>query len=318
MNVRMRRLEADWIAVQKALRNHPKIEIAGVGGNPPQRYQLLYRVKGLVEKPDGTIVEKDEHTAEISLLRGYPREAPACRMLTPVFHPNIAPQAICIGDEWAAGESLVDLIFRIGEIIAFQSYNIKSPLNGVAAKWVEENLARLPLDSTPLAVPGHAVAPLTAGRGKEEPEETVCSKCGRLGSTAEVWRCRSGHTVCSRCRTVCMCCGGPMCPLCDTHHCSLCLQNLCSRCITECPGCRLLVCAAHFDRGRGLCLKCIKDGRRTAPPSPPPSPPKAPALIVFSCSSCRAKLSARPEHAGRKIKCPRCAQECLIPPAGSR
>ena len=75
MNVRLRRLEADWLAVREALRDHPNVQIVGTAGKPPQRYHLRYLVKGLEEKPDGSLAEKGEHVAEISLLRGYPREA---------------------------------------------------------------------------------------------------------------------------------------------------------------------------------------------------------------------------------------------------
>jgi predicted Zn finger-like uncharacterized protein len=67
-------------------------------------------------------------------------------MLTPVFHPNIAPHAICIGDHWSAGEPLAALVARIGELLAYQSYNTKSPLNGEAARWTSEHLDELPLD----------------------------------------------------------------------------------------------------------------------------------------------------------------------------
>jgi len=37
------------------------------------------------------------------------------------------------------------LVVRIGEMICFQSYNIKSPLNAKAAAWAELNQERLPL-----------------------------------------------------------------------------------------------------------------------------------------------------------------------------
>jgi predicted Zn finger-like uncharacterized protein len=37
-------------------------------------------------------------------------------------------------------------------MIGYQSYNIKSPLNGEAARWVEQNLHRLPLDPVILFV----------------------------------------------------------------------------------------------------------------------------------------------------------------------
>ena len=73
-------------------------------------------------------------------------------MLTPVFHPNIAPHAICIGDHWSAGESLQSLVARIGEILTYQSYNTKSPLNGEAARWIDGNIDRLPLETVNMAI----------------------------------------------------------------------------------------------------------------------------------------------------------------------
>ena len=86
------------------------------------------------------------HIVEVALPLNYPRTPPLCRMLSPVFHPNIAPHAICVGDHWGAGESLESIVIRIGEMLAYQSYNVKSPLNGEAARWVEQNKHRLPLD----------------------------------------------------------------------------------------------------------------------------------------------------------------------------
>ena len=64
---------------------------------------------------------------EVNLSLGYPRRAPQCRMLTPVFHPNFDDSMVCIGDFWAASEGLDDLIIRIGRMIAYQEYNTKSP-----------------------------------------------------------------------------------------------------------------------------------------------------------------------------------------------
>src|SRR5262249_31833455 len=86
----------------------------------------------------------NSHLVEVLLPASYPRLPPQCRMLTPIFHPNIAPHAVCIGDHWSAGEPLWSIVARIGEMIAYQSYNTKSPLNGEAAKWVRTNDDRLP------------------------------------------------------------------------------------------------------------------------------------------------------------------------------
>ena len=161
MNIYNKRLQSDWDAVRRAFDGHPAISIAGTAGNPPQRYHVRYRVKGLEERADGTVAEKSDHLAEVTLLRSYPRQAPMCRMLTPVYHPNIAPHAICIGDHWSAGESLVGILVRIGELIAYQSYNTKSPLNGEAARWADDHADDLPIDPIPLspAAPEPAPAP---------------------------------------------------------------------------------------------------------------------------------------------------------------
>ncbi len=155
-NVRLRRLQADFEKLSDYVKRHPRLKIIQADGEPPERYQLEYRIRSLRQVNDD-LVEIKSHLVEIALPRNYPRTPPQCRMLSPVFHPNIAPHAICVGDHWSAGEPLASLVARIGEMLAFQSYNVKSPLNGEAARWVEQNLDRLPLDPVSLLV--------------EEPEE---------------------------------------------------------------------------------------------------------------------------------------------------
>jgi hypothetical protein len=114
---------------------------------------VTYRLKGLFASPDDQVFERDEHVAEINLSLGYPRRAPQCKMLTPIFHPNFDESSICIGDFWAASEGLDDLIIRIGRMIAYQEYNVKSPLNGRAARWTAQNANRLPVDRLEIAPP---------------------------------------------------------------------------------------------------------------------------------------------------------------------
>jgi ubiquitin-protein ligase len=50
-----------------------------------------------------------------------------------------------IGDHWSAGQSLATIVAQIAEMICYQSYNVKSPLNAKAAAWAEQNEASLPL-----------------------------------------------------------------------------------------------------------------------------------------------------------------------------
>src|SRR5207237_4847463 len=132
-------------------RRHPRVQLLRAEGDPPERYQLRYQVRGLRQKDD-QLVEVEDHLVEITLPRNYPRTPPQCRMLSPVFHPNIAPHAICVGDHWGAGESLQSIVARIGEMLAYQSYNVKSPLNGEAARWVEGNKDKIPLDRVSMLV----------------------------------------------------------------------------------------------------------------------------------------------------------------------
>ena len=152
MNARLRRLHADYERVQGVFSQHPYIRLIRTEGSPPEKYTFAFHVHGLVPSGDEQFEWGSEHQAEVFLPLDYPRRPPFCRMITPLFHPNINPQKICIGDHWSAGQSLAQLIVRIGEMICYQSYNLKSPLNAEAAAWAEQNLASLPLEQADLSV----------------------------------------------------------------------------------------------------------------------------------------------------------------------
>ncbi|BBO34375.1 ubiquitin-conjugating enzyme E2 [Lacipirellula parvula] len=172
--VRLRRLKADHERLSEYVRRHPRLKLIQAEGDPPERYQLEMQIKS-VRMVGGELQPVQSHLVEISLPLAYPRTPPQCRMLTPVFHPNIAPHAICVGDHWGAGESLQSIVTRIGEMLAYQSYNVKSPLNGEAARWVEENKERLPLDRVSLLVedeqPAAVGSATTATVAKPTPPE---------------------------------------------------------------------------------------------------------------------------------------------------
>jgi ubiquitin-protein ligase len=146
MNPRIRRLQSDHQQVAQAFAHHPTISLLAVEGTPPEKYTFEFRVAGLVPQGEEGFLRSDTHRAEIFLSLDYPRRPPFCRMITPVFHPNIDPQKICIGDHWNAGQSLAQLIIRIAEMITYQSYNTKSPLNAHAAAWADAHTEQLPLE----------------------------------------------------------------------------------------------------------------------------------------------------------------------------
>ena len=150
---RTRRLMLDEQLLQSRFQNWPLIQIAGKAGMPAEIYRFVYNVRGLYVSASGEILERNTHLLEVNLSLDYPRRAPQCRMLTPVFHPNFDDSMVCIGDFWAASEGLDDLIIRIGRMIAYQEYNTRSPLNGLAAKWAAQHPEFLPVDPRSVAPP---------------------------------------------------------------------------------------------------------------------------------------------------------------------
>lgn len=148
MQARLRRLQADYQQVQNLFAQHPNIRLVKTEGNPPEKYTFAFNVESLVPVGADAFAPGSVHQAEVFLPLDYPRRPPFCRMITPVFHPNIDPQKICIGDHWSAGQSLAQMLVRIAEMLAFQSYNLKSPLNAKAAAWAEQNVTKLPLEKT--------------------------------------------------------------------------------------------------------------------------------------------------------------------------
>ena len=218
-NVRLRRLKADYEALRRLAHLHPKIEIEGAFGNPPDRYRMKLTVKSLRERGEA-IETTDFHRLEVTMPRGYPRDAPLFRMMTPVFHPNIAPHAVCIGDDWTAGEPIDLLVQRVGEILAFQSYNTKSPLNGRAAQWVDEHRDQLPIDREEFFI-DLAAAPVAAA----EPTAAVaCKNCGAPATGEGAATCPADHALCGDCAITCKTCSTVLCLVCNTYPCVPCAR----------------------------------------------------------------------------------------------
>jgi len=127
--------------------NSSTIRFLSAQGDPPDLYRVEYYINSLEPTSDPERpAPRKMHQVEIQLTADYPRSAPACKMLTPIYHPNIDASHVCVGDHWAAGERLVDLVVRIGEMLAYQAYNIKSPLDAHAAMWADLNGEKLPTD----------------------------------------------------------------------------------------------------------------------------------------------------------------------------
>ena len=239
-----------------------RIRILKTLGDPPEKYQVEYLVPSMQKDiATGAVRAHNSFIAEITLTGAYPRMAPQCRMLTPVFHPNIAPHAICIGDHWAAGESLPHLMVRIAEMLTFQSYNVKSPLNGEAARWVVQNQARLPLDTfdfASLLSIGEAVGRNADGTLKAG---AVCANCGKESSQEPMQVCVNQHVTCASCMLRCPICDAILCLSCSLEQCAMCGRSCCYKCMVKCRSCGRFACkehaaACHVCR-QGHCQDCI-------------------------------------------------------------
>lgn len=154
MNPRSRRLSEDYRKIREEFAGHRYIRVEALDGlQPPEKYRVTYQLPG-VEWNERTedVAPRHEHVAVIQLQSDYPRAKPKCTLLTPIWHPNFGAY-ICIGDHWAAGETLVDVIVKIGDMIQYKDYNPKSALNIHAAHWAVKNKDRLPLGNADLVQP---------------------------------------------------------------------------------------------------------------------------------------------------------------------
>ncbi len=298
MSVRLRRLKADYDRLCTIFTQNSRIRIKKTLGDPPDKYQLEYLVTGMEKRLDNTLHLRSNFLIEITLTGSYPRMAPQCKMLTPVFHPNIAPHAICIGDHWAAGESLTNLVIRIAEMLSYQSYNVKSPLNGDAAKWVEENKDKLPLDTFDFASLLSIGEVTNREAGGTQLTSEVCANCGRTGAGADLSVCANHHVVCPHCALSCSCCGAKLCLKCMLVTCAICNQTVCQRCSFRCGTCTHAVCAQHYEKcsvcSQGRCHDCLVDCggcgakacvehiRKCQTPDGQP---------IYACDTCVAKAS---------------------------
>lgn len=287
MSVRLRRLQAEYNRVAQLFANHDRISIVETYGNPPDRYIIEYRLRGLVEEK-GEIRERAVHRAQIVLGRNYPNELPRCNMLTPVFHPNIDHLRICTEDIGAVGKTIDQVITFIGEMIAFQTYNVKSPLNGDAARWTVEHLDRLPLERIDL-IPKETVRPPSLKETLQMPpaappaassaqsataatatvprylKQTVsapehCANCNQSAASIELKDCAGGHLVCQDCSLICQGCGKRVCVLCPVRTCANCQNIACTDCQVTCEFEGHAVCKdctlACDNCGKGACVLC--------------------------------------------------------------
>lgn len=125
-------------------------------GPRPTCYLARYRARGLVKPGSGEPEVAHDFLVGIRFHRDYLRYANPAHVLTwlapqSIFHPNIRMPFICLGPI-AAGTQLVDLLYRIFDLITFHKVTPREDdaLNTVACSWARNNRHRFPIDRRPL------------------------------------------------------------------------------------------------------------------------------------------------------------------------
>ncbi|MFZ5769910.1 MAG: hypothetical protein ACOY4W_00640 [Thermodesulfobacteriota bacterium] len=146
MSVSSSQLANEFEEIKSRFSASPYIRITATAGNPPESYEITYRVKGISQVVGDQAVIVDNHRVSIVLPFGYPHFPPNCKPLTPIFHPDFDPDAVCIGDFWNSSHSLAELIVHIGRLICYQTYGREDVFNREALEWALAHGELLPLD----------------------------------------------------------------------------------------------------------------------------------------------------------------------------
>jgi ubiquitin-protein ligase len=142
------RLRLDLKLLEKLARESSLISFEAAG-DPPERYIVRYRCKGLGSAHPGDVVS--DHKVEITLGAQYPSRPPLLVWKTRIFHPNIVPPYVCVlGEAWKAKKTLDELVVQLGEMIQYKNYNVHDPLDEAAANWASQNPRPFPVDNRPL------------------------------------------------------------------------------------------------------------------------------------------------------------------------
>ncbi len=168
----MRRLRHDAAAMEQLVSESSIVRFRATG-NPPNRYHVELRGKGLAREA-GKIVVTERHEVEIKLGSSYPRTIPELRWLTPIYHPNISEIGlVCLGGyntHWVPSLHLNALIGMLWDMVRYHNYDIRSPYNREAALWAaNQTRFPFPVDPRPLTDRRLALGRIESGSSDEVP-----------------------------------------------------------------------------------------------------------------------------------------------------
>ena len=144
------RLIEDHQRVIQTIRKYANIFLVNTSGDPPDEYDIEYKVRGYALTTDGKIITRKHHRIKIKIPFGYPHFPPTIKPLSPIFHPAVDDYVMPIANYWEENKSLPDLIIHIGNMLCGAVYDTDSAFNERAAKYYQKHRKELPLDSLKL------------------------------------------------------------------------------------------------------------------------------------------------------------------------
>lgn len=139
-------LEEQRQKLLRAFAYHPAITLTPIDEGPTTRYLVEYRVRSLVRENNGPLRYTAAVAMELLVPPAYPGEPVRCRPLTPVFHPNISTDGVRLSEAKGSGESAMELVTHVGELLAWRSYDADAVVNHSALQWLAQNPSLAPLD----------------------------------------------------------------------------------------------------------------------------------------------------------------------------
>lgn len=141
------RLENEWRRLQRSFAYHPHVRVIPLKGDPPEEYQVEYRLKTLVMDADGQLEYTTTGAVHVWIPPNFPHEPPLIRPISALFHPNIIADGINIDRAWTGPTStLADAIRAVGAMVAFQDYDVDAVWNPTAMEWIRQNPRYVPVD----------------------------------------------------------------------------------------------------------------------------------------------------------------------------
>jgi hypothetical protein len=153
---RTERLARDRAALE-ALRTASSIFSFESTGEPPDRYTLTFRGKGLARDAanQSEVTTTDLHQVDLRMPYSYPASPPDIRWLTPIMHPNVSFSGFVnladVGLSWSKELPLDVVCERLWDAARAEFLNLNKASNYAAKNWYEkENTQALPVDQRPL------------------------------------------------------------------------------------------------------------------------------------------------------------------------